>query len=161
MIFTTITYSRLMDLYLKPIWYAKFTDHPKYTIDYEINERPMEELVVLPTEAMIVDYEIFRENYYSTSLIDVEVRYGDRCDSVRYTAYTDAEKTFEMVTEGYVMGDTYDEVLVEYEIQLLKLIDEYLDYNDRERFVWYVECLEKINLDKAREYIDKHPEQFV
>jgi hypothetical protein len=149
-----------MEKYLQPIWFAMFTDHPKYSYDYEIGQVPVSELVVAPTSAMMVKNEIYRESYHTYSIIDVEVRFGDRAEVVRYV--TNDDDNFSLATEqGYIIGDSQEEVVAEMESQLEMLILEYLEWNDRDRFRWYVDCLEQINPEQAREYVNKHPELFV
>lgn len=161
MLYSTITSDTINGLLLQPIWYAGFTDHPKYTIEFEIYEQSISDLVILPTFAIVTECEIYTQDHGSSKFIDVEVRVGDRVVIVKYGSVQETE-TFNLLNEhGCILGDTKQEVFVEMENQLIGLIEEYLDWNDRERFRWYVECLEKINPEKSLEYVDKHPELFV
>ena len=160
MLYSDITYHELLDLKMKPIWFAKFSDHPKYTFEYVIEDIHVEDLVLLPTEAMIIEYEVVRQDYNSSSVIELEIRFGDMISEVNYIS-SDDEQFSVAIDYGVIIGSTYQSVADEYQRQINMLVDEYIEYNDRERVSWYVDCLEKINPIKANEYVDKHPELFI
>jgi len=150
-----------MNLKNKTLWFAKFTDHPKYTIEYEINEQSIKELIVPPTDVTITDYEIFKQNYYSANIVDIEIYDNNYYNVIRFVQDDDTDIFSPVVEHGMILGESYKEVLDEFTRQVLILVEEYLEWNDRERFVWYVECLRTVDISAADRYVSKYPELFV
>ena len=161
MLYQKVKYSTILDMVNKPLWFAKFSDHPKYTLEHEVFECLVSDLVVLPTKVEITDYEIFK--HHSLSIIDLSVQVGSTVYEYKFSQENEfPSQLFNQVVEhGLILGETQQEVSAEYQKQLIQLIEEYIEFNDRERVQWYTECLEYVNPTKAMRYVDKHPELFV
>lgn len=151
-----IRYETILREYKQELWFARFTDHPKYTIEHEIDELSIDRLVIKPKIVYIVGI-----NYDEYENIDIEIRVDNYSVHVIYNPTLENKELYSIYDNGIIIGSTYSEVINSMESQLIQLIDEYHEWNDRVRFRWYVECLRQINDEKYDEYINKYPEMFI
>lgn len=148
----------LSELDGKFLWYARLSDHPKYSFEHEILDIPPSKLIKMPVKCL---FHIGREFLITseTTSLACQIMHTDGDEEIVFVKRSEEE--FCNLNDNMYLADTQEELIKDIISDLIEWIDHAISQREYSRAKWFFRLLKRFDPTLYNDMYEKSPELFI